>query len=103
MRPQFHFTRVSPGFSLKSTPLGTSPVGDKRTESVSQVTCFQEPRRRMQICPRSPTCPRSDSFGGVTHLVNAFLPLAYKQDYSTVTLFARFLGRSTLQPRNSAI
>ena len=21
MRPQFHFTRVSPGFSLKSTPL----------------------------------------------------------------------------------
>ena len=26
MRPQFHFTRVSPGFSLKSTPLGTSPA-----------------------------------------------------------------------------
>ena len=26
MRPQFHFTRVSPGFSLKSTPLGFTPV-----------------------------------------------------------------------------
>ena len=29
MRPQFHFTRVSPGFSLKSTPLGDKLGGQQ--------------------------------------------------------------------------
>ncbi len=46
MRPQFHFTRVSPGFSLKSTPLGTSPVGIKmRTGKILTLMTYHSAAR----------------------------------------------------------
>ena len=45
MRPQFHFTRVSPGFSLKSTPLGVNPVGINAHENRS---CDAVPKHASQ-------------------------------------------------------